>query len=221
MLIEMVGVSKAYNPGKQNEVNALRDVSLSVEKGTLVAIIGPSGSGKSTLLKIIGCLDKATTGKCIVDGIDVGMASDRQLAHMRNAKIGFVLQEFGLIEDRTILENIYVPLLFSRRSIKSQQTKATAILKHLGIAGIKKKPVSQLSGGQKQRVAIARALISAPDIILADEPTGALDTGTSGDVMSLFEELNTLGKTIIIVTHNPEIAERCHKIYTLVDGVIR
>lgn len=221
MLIEMVGVSKAYNPGKQNEVNALRDVSLSVEKGTLVAIIGPSGSGKSTLLKIIGCLDKATTGKCIVDGIDVGMASDRQLAHMRNAKIGFVLQEFGLIEDRTILENIYVPLLFSRRSIKSQQTKATAILKHLGIAGIKKKPVSQLSGGQKQRVAIARALISDPDIILADEPTGALDTGTSGDVMSLFEELNTLGKTIIIVTHNPEIAERCHKIYTLVDGVIR
>lgn len=221
MLIEMVGVSKAYNPRKQNEVNALRDVSLSVEKGTLVAIIGPSGSGKSTLLKIIGCLDKATTGKCIVDGIDVGMASDRQLAHMRNAKIGFVLQEFGLIEDRTILENIYVPLLFSRRSIKSQQTKATAILKHLGIAGIKKKPVSQLSGGQKQRVAIARALISDPDIILADEPTGALDTGTSGDVMSLFEELNTLGKTIIIVTHNPEIAERCHKIYTLVDGVIR
>ncbi len=221
MLIEMVGVSKAYNPEKQNEVNALRDVSLSVEKGTLVAIIGPSGSGKSTLLKIIGCLDKATTGKCIVDGIDVGMASDRQLAHMRNAKIGFVLQEFGLIEDRTILENIYVPLLFSRRSIKSQQTKATAILKHLGIAGIKKKPVSQLSGGQKQRVAIARALISDPDIILADEPTGALDTGTSGDVMSLFEELNTLGKTIIIVTHNPEIAERCHKIYTLVDGVIR
>lgn len=221
MLIEMVGVSKAYNPGKQNEVNALRDVSISVEKGALVAIIGPSGSGKSTLLKIIGCLDKPTTGKCIVDGIDVGTASDRQLAHMRNAKIGFVLQEFGLIEDRTILENIYVPLLFSRRSIKSQQAKATAILEHLGIAGIKKKPVSQLSGGQKQRVAIARALISDPDIILADEPTGALDTGTSGDVMSLFEELNTVGKTIIIVTHNPEIAERCHKIYTLVDGVIQ
>lgn len=221
MLIEMVGVSKAYNPGKQNEVNALRDVSLSVEKGALVAIIGPSGSGKSTLLKIIGCLDKPTTGKCIVDGIDVGTASDRQLAHMRNAKIGFVLQEFGLIEDRTILENIYVPLLFSRRSIKSQQAKATAILEHLGIAGIKKKPVSQLSGGQKQRVAIARALIADPDIILADEPTGALDTGTSGDVMSLFEELNTVGKTIIIVTHNPEIAKRCHKIYTLVDGVIQ
>lgn len=221
MLIEMVGVSKAYNPGKQNEVNALRDVSLSVEKGALVAIIGPSGSGKTTLLKIIGCLDKPTTGKCIVDGIDVGTASDRQLAHMRNAKIGFVLQEFGLIEDRTILENIYVPLLFSRRSIKSQQAKATAILEHLGIAGIKKKPVSQLSGGQKQRVAIARALIADPDIILADEPTGALDTGTSGDVMSLFEELNTVGKTIIIVTHNPEIAKRCHKIYTLVDGVIQ
>ena len=221
MLIEMVGVSKAYNPGKQNEVNALRDVSLSVEKGALVAIIGPSGSGKTTLLKIIGCLDKPTTGKCIVDGIDVGTASDRQLAHMRNAKIGFVLQEFGLIEDRTILENIYVPLFFSRRSIKSQQAKATAILEHLGIAGIKKKPVSQLSGGQKQRVAIARALIADPDLILADEPTGALDTETSGDVMSLFEELNTVGKTIIIVTHNPEIAERCHKIYTLVDGVIQ
>lgn len=221
MLIEMVGVSKAYNPGKQNEVNALRDVSLSVEKGALVAIIGPSGSGKSTLLKIIGCLDKPTTGKCIVDGIDVGTASDRQLAHMRNAKIGFVLQEFGLIEDRTILEIIYVPLFFSRRSIKSQQAKATAILEHLGIADIKKKPVSQLSGGQKQRVAIARALIADPDILLADEPTGALDTETSGDVMSLFEELNTVGKTIIIVTHNPEIAKRCHKIYTLVDGVIQ
>lgn len=140
---------------------------------------------------------------------------------MRNAKIGFVLQEFGLIEDRTILEIIYVPLFFSRRSIKSQQAKATAILEHLGIADIKKKPVSQLSGGQKQRVAIARALIADPDILLADEPTGALDTETSGDVMSLFEELNTVGKTIIIVTHNPEIAKRCHKIYTLVDGVIQ
>ncbi|MEG2136697.1 MAG: ABC transporter ATP-binding protein [Clostridia bacterium] len=218
MLIQCRNLSKVYNAGRENEVRALTDVTCTIDKGDMCAIIGPSGSGKTTLLRMLGCLDVPTSGTCHVSRIDTKAAGDRVLSQLRNEQIGFVLQEFGLIEDRSVFENIRVPLLLARHRSHKTKERVANMLDRLDIAGLQNKMTSQLSGGQKQRVAIARALINDPGIILADEPTGALDSATARDVMSVFCELNRQGKTIIIVTHNLTIADQCNKVLTLTDG---
>lgn len=218
MLIQCQALSKYYNKGKENEVRALDAVTLTISEGELCAVIGPSGSGKTTLLRMFGCLDVPTNGTCQILGVDTQKANDRILSRMRNEQIGFVLQEFGLIEDRNVYENIRVPLLLSRRRRKREKANIEAVLRKLNIFELRNKMVSQLSGGQKQRVAIARALVNDPSIILADEPTGALDSATAKNVMSVFKELNSHGKTIIVVTHNPMIADQCDRVLTLTDG---
>jgi putative ABC transport system ATP-binding protein len=211
-------LSKVYNQGKNNEVKALRDIDLEIVRGEMCAVIGPSGSGKTTLLRMIGCLDTPTNGKCSVSGVDTHKSSDKILSQLRNEQLGFVLQEFGLIDASTVYENIRVPLLFSRKHNKNTKEKIDSLLKKFNIYELRSKPVSKLSGGQKQRVAIARALVNDPSIILADEPTGALDSATAQDVMTELKELNHKGKTIIIVTHNASVAEQCGRVLNLVDG---
>lgn len=218
MLIQCQSLSKYYNKGKENEVRALNGVTLTINQGDLCAVVGPSGSGKTTLLRMLGCLDVPTNGTCQILGVDTQRANDRILSQMRNEQIGFVLQDFGLIEDRNVYENIRVPLLLSKRRHKREKERIDAILQKLNISELRNKLVSQLSGGQKQRVAIARALVNDPSIILADEPTGALDSTTAQNVMSVFKELNSYGKTIIVVTHNPLIADQCNRVLTLTDG---
>ena len=219
-MLKLTNIIKKYNEGKPNEVEALRGVDLTVEKGEMIAIMGPSGSGKSTLLNIIGCMDTLTSGSYLCDGEEVASLSQKKLANLRNKKFGFVLQDFGLLADRSVEENVMVPLLFSKESLKSSTKRIKPILENLGIADLAKRRANQLSGGQAQRVAIARALVNEPDVILADEPTGALDTHTSEDVVNIFKKLNESGKTIIIVTHNPEVAKACDKTYIIRDGLI-
>ena len=219
-MLKLTNIIKKYNEGKPNEVEALRGVDLTVEKGEMIAIMGPSGSGKSTLLNIIGCMDTLTSGSYLCDGEEVASLSQKKLAALRNKKFGFVLQDFGLLADRSVEENVMVPLLFSKESLKSSTKRIKPILENLGIADLAKRRANQLSGGQAQRVAIARALVNEPDVILADEPTGALDTHTSEDVVNIFKTLNQQGKTIIIVTHNPEVAKACDKTYIIRDGLI-
>ena len=219
-MLKLTNILKKYNENQPNEVQALRGVDLNVEKGEMIAIMGPSGSGKSTLLNIIGCMDTLTSGSYEVDGQKIEELSQKKLAYLRNKKFGFVLQDFGLLTDRSVEENVMVPLLFSKESLKKSTKRIQPILESLGIADLAKRRANQLSGGQAQRVAIARALVNEPDIILADEPTGALDTHTSGEVVGIFKKLNEQGKTVIIVTHNPEVAKVCHKIYRIVDGEI-
>ncbi len=219
-MLQLKNIVKKYNEGKPNEVEALRGVDLTVEKGEMIAIMGPSGSGKSTLLNIIGCMDTLTSGSYLCDGEEVSSLSQKKLAALRNKKFGFVLQDFGLLADRSVEENVMVPLLFSKESLKSSTKRIKPILENLGIADLAKRRANQLSGGQAQRVAIARALVNEPDVILADEPTGALDTHTSEDVVNIFKKLNESGKTIIIVTHNPEVAKACDKTYIIRDGLI-
>lgn len=218
MIIELQSVSKIYNKGKPNAVHALTGIDLKIRQGDSCAIIGASGSGKSTLLNIIGCLDKPTYGTSMVIGVNTSEATDRSLAQLRNAKIGFVLQDFGLIEDRSVYDNVCTPLYFSKVRHSSWPRLAREALEKVGLSSLIKRPVSQLSGGQKQRVAIARALICDPELILADEPTGALDTGNSHIIMDIFSELNRAGKTLLIVTHDPVVAACCQKIYELSDG---
>lgn len=218
MLIQCQSLSKYYNKGKENEVRALNGITLTINQGDLCAVVGPSGSGKTTLLRMLGCLDVPTNGTCQILGVDTQKANDRILSQMRNEQIGFVLQDFGLIEDKNVYENIRVPLLLSKRRHKREKERIDAVLQKLNISELRNKMVSQLSGGQKQRVAIARALVNDPSIILADEPTGALDSTTAQNVMSVFKELNSYGKTIIVVTHNPLIADQCNRVLTLTDG---
>ena len=219
-MLQLTNIVKKYNENKPNEVEALRGIDLTVEKGEMIAIMGPSGSGKSTLLNIIGCMDTLTSGSYLCDGEEVSALSQKKLAALRNKKFGFVLQDFGLLADRSVEENVMVPLLFSKESLKSSTKRIKPILENLGIADLAKRRANQLSGGQAQRVAIARALVNEPDVILADEPTGALDTHTSEDVVNIFKTLNQQGKTIIIVTHNPEVAKACDKTYIIRDGLI-
>ncbi len=220
-MLQLKNIVKKYNENKPNEVEALRGVDLIVEKGEMIAIMGPSGSGKSTLLNIIGCMDTLSSGCYLCDGEEVASLSQKKLAALRNKKFGFVLQDFGLLADRSVEENVMVPLLFSKESLKSSSKRIKPILENLGIADLAKRRANQLSGGQAQRVAIARALVNEPDVILADEPTGALDTHTSEDVVNIFKSLNQQGKTIIIVTHNPEVAKKCDKTYIIKDGGIQ
>ncbi len=219
-MLKIENLTKTYNYKKSNAFTALKDVSLEVEDGEMLAIIGKSGAGKSTLLHIIGCIDKFEKGSYIIDGTDVHSLSDNKLAKIRNEKVGIVMQDFALIDEYSVIENVMIPLNFSKKKLGKPKELAMKALERVGIANLAKKPVSKLSGGQKQRVAIARAIVNDPSFILADEPTGALDTKTSSEIMELFTELNKSGKTVIIITHDLTIADKCKRKVEISDGRI-
>lgn len=215
--IDVKDLTKTYRMGDQ-EVHALAGVSFDIQAGEMVAIIGSSGSGKSTLMNIIGCLDRPTSGQYFLDGEDVSKLGSNRLARIRNQKIGFVFQSFNLLARMSALENVEVPLLYS--GVHSAAERSIAALDRVGLADRSHHEPNQLSGGQRQRVAIARALVTNPTIILADEPTGNLDSKTSVEIMNLFKELNEQGVTLIIVTHEPEIASYCKRTIQVRDGLI-
>ena len=219
-MIKIENLTKTYNYQKANAFTALTNVSLTVEDGEMLAIIGKSGAGKSTLLHIIGCIDTFEKGKYTIDDISVHKLSDRKLAKIRNEKVGIVMQDFALVEEYTVLENVKIPLYFARKKKGSSNKLALDALEKVGMKELAKKPVNKLSGGQKQRVAIARAIVNDPSFILADEPTGALDTKTSAEIMTLFKSLNDEGKTVIIITHDPTVAESCKRQIEISDGKI-
>lgn len=220
-MIEFRGTTKIYNKGKENEVRALDGIDLNIKKGEMVAIIGRSGAGKSTLLHLLGCIDRPTEGTYEMEDVDVLKLSPMGLAAFRNQKIGFILQEFGLLLNKTVYENVIIPLVFcSRIRKKEMRPMAERVLGRVGLTGKIDEPVSTLSGGQKQRVAIARAIINNQELILADEPTGALDSGTAETIIDLFKELQEMGKTIIIVIHDMYVAEYCDRMIRIGDGKI-
>lgn len=219
-MIEISNVTKIYNSKKSNEFAALKNVSLKVEDGEMTAVIGKSGAGKSTLLHIIACIDDYQSGEYKIDETLVKKLSEKKYAQIRNEKIGIVMQDFALIEDFSALENVMLPLDFSVKKKSNRQESALNALRAVGMEKFAKKPVNKLSGGQKQRVAIARAIVNDPKIILADEPTGALDSKTAAEIMSVLKELNDAGKTIIIVTHDMGIANQCKRIIEISDGEI-
>lgn len=218
--IEMKGVTKIFNKGKSNEVAALRGVDLYIEKGESVAVMGVSGSGKSTLLNIMGTLDIPTEGSYMVDGVDVFAMSSAEKAKFRNEKIGFALQDFGLLDTETAEYNIRLPLYFTQSKVKDAKRIVKEIAEKHGIAELLKRRITQLSGGQKQRVAIARALICDPQLILADEPTSALDRATANEIVGLLLGLQKEGKTVIMVTHDATLAARFDRTLKISDGII-
>lgn len=219
-LINLKGIIREYGSG-ENIVHALRGVDLSINSGELIAIMGPSGSGKTTLLNILGCLDSPNLGEYILNGINITKLKQKDLASIRNSKFGFVVQSFALVDDYTIYENIKIPLDYNSNKVKNKKLKIKEILKMLSIEEKINKYPTELSGGQCQRVAIARALVNNPDIILADEPTGALDKEIGEQVMGIFKEINKSGKTVIIVTHDLNIASQCSRIINIEDGKIK
>lgn len=219
-MINLKSIVKIYNPNKQNEFTALHNVSITIKNGEMVAVIGKSGAGKSTLLHILACIDSYQDGEYTIDGTLVKNLSERQYAKIRNEKIGMVMQDFALVEDFSALENVMIPLNFSKKKTPNKKEKALSALRSVGIEDLAKKPCNKLSGGQKQRVAIARAIVNDPALILADEPTGALDTKTSVEIMELFKSLNEQGRTVIIVTHDSKVAEQCGRIIEISDGKI-
>ena len=220
-MIEIKNLVKIYNKGKTNEFCALKGIDLSIEEGEMVAIIGKSGAGKSTLLHILAAIDSYDKGSYLVDGVSVGDLKEKDRARFRNQKIGIVMQDYALIDEYTIEENVQIPLIFGKvKGNDVRREKIMTALENVGLAELAKKPVRQLSGGQKQRVAIARALVNNPTFLLADEPTGALDSKTSGEIMDVFERLNQGGKTVIIVTHDMEVAARCGRVIEISDGEI-
>jgi putative ABC transport system ATP-binding protein len=219
-VITIERVSKIYHTGDIT-VHALRGLSLSIRHGEFVAIMGPSGSGKSTLMNIIGCLDRPTKGKYFLENIDVSTMGKAQLADIRNKNVGFVFQSFNLVARTSAIENVELPLLYAGVSAAERQKRARAALAEVGLSDRERNMPSQLSGGQQQRVALARALVNNPSIILADEPTGALDTRTSVEVMDIFQRLNRERRlTVIIVTHEPDVAHYAERIITVRDGRI-
>jgi putative ABC transport system ATP-binding protein len=218
-LIQCDGIWKQYRVGDV-EVNALKDLSITIEPGEFVAVMGASGSGKSTLLNILGCLDRPSQGQYRLNGLDVGSLGSDQLADVRNQEIGFVFQNFNLIPRTSALENAQLPLFYRGLPLAEQRAKAAAVLKRVGLDGREQHFPTQLSGGQQQRVAIARALITAPSLLLADEPTGNLDTQSSREIMGMLEALNREGITIILVTHEAAIAAYAHREILLKDGHI-
>lgn len=219
MVIELKQLSKTY--GKDaNKTYALNNVDLTIRDGEMVAIMGPSGSGKSTLLNLLGFIDKPTNGEYILNSINTSALQGNKLAKIRNKEIGFVFQYFALMKEFTVLDNVILPLIYRKMPQKERVKKGILYLEKMGIGSHKDKKISELSGGQQQRVAIARALIGEPSIILADEPTGALDQKTGKDIIKILKDINKQGKTVIIVTHDINVANSCDRIITIIDGKI-
>lgn len=218
-LMRLTNIVKSYRNGEQ-DLKVLKDINLTVYEGEFLAIMGPSGSGKSTLMNIIGLLDRATSGDYVLNGTEVEVLSDRKLAQVRNEEIGFVFQQFFLLAKLNALQNVELPLIYAGVSVSKRRERAKKFLEKVELSMRMKHLPSELSGGQKQRVAIARALVNNPSIILADEPTGALDTKTGQQIMELLTELNQEGKTIIMVTHEPEIADFATRKIIIRDGEI-
>ena len=219
-LVEIKDVCKIYNPG-ENEVRALNHVSLTIGEGEFVAIIGQSGSGKSTLMNMLGCLDTPTSGKYFLHGQDVSHMTDDEQSDIRNREIGFIFQGFNLIPSLTALENVELPLIYRGVSKKERVRLASAALNSVGLAKRMTHKPNEMSGGQQQRVAIARAIAQAPPILLADEPTGNLDTGSTKEIITIIKRLYHEGRTVIIITHDPGIAKQAKRIITISDGMIK
>lgn len=219
-MIKIENVTKIYNKNKANEFTALQDVSFSVENGEMIAIVGKSGAGKSTLLHILACVDSYEDGEYYLDDLLVKNKNDKENARIRNRYLGIVMQDYALVEDFTALENVMLPLDFSKERIKNKKQRALDMLKQVDMEEFANKPINKLSGGQKQRVAIARAIANDPKVILADEPTGALDSKNTEQIMDILKELNRKGKTIIVVTHDPLVSKRCGRIIEIADGEI-
>ena len=218
-MLKLKDIHKSYQQGSQ-EFPILKGIDLHVKEGDFLAIMGPSGSGKSTMMNIIGCLDKASSGTYHIEGTDVSELSDNQLSDLRNQKIGFVFQNFNLMPKLTACQNVELPLTYMKIPKKERRERALEMLRLVGLEERSDFKPMELSGGQKQRVAIARALVTNPSFILGDEPTGALDTKTSVQIMDLFKQFNDEGKTIVIITHEPEVAQLCKQTVILRDGNI-
>ena len=218
-LIHIENMKKIYNPG-ENEVRALDGIDLDIEKGDLVAIVGHSGSGKSTLMNMLGCLDTPTSGKYVLDGQDVASMTDNQLADVRNKEIGFIFQGFNLISNLDAVENVELPLVYRGVSKNERKQLAMEALKSVGLEDRMKHKPNEMSGGQQQRVAVAKAVAAKPPIILADEPTGNLDTKSTQEIMEILKELHRSGRTVIIITHDEEIASQAHRVIRILDGRI-
>ncbi len=219
MILQLEHIYKNYSRGK-NSVPVLKDICLQVEKGEYLAIMGPSGSGKTTLMNLIGCLDVASEGVYLLDGQDIGAMDDNALADIRNKYIGFVFQNFYLLPKMTALDNVALPLLYAGVPQKQRRERAAEALKSVGLEDRMSFMPNQLSGGQCQRVAIARAIVTNPSLLLADEPTGALDTASGNQIMDIFRSLSENGMTIIMITHEQAVAERANKIYRILDGCL-
>ena len=219
IIIGLRGIRREFNLGDET-INALQEINLHIFKNESVALMGPSGSGKSTLMNILGCLDTPTAGQYFLDGNDVSKSSDNELAVVRNKQIGFIFQTFNLIPRLTTIENVALPLIYAGWGKKERDERAIEVLKQVGLADRMKHKPNELSGGQRQRVAVARALVNNPSLILADEPTGNLDTKTSYEIMKLFEEIHENGNTIVVVTHEEDIASYAHRIVRMRDGLI-
>ena len=218
-LIHIENMKKIYNPG-ENEVRALDGIDLDIEKGDLVAIVGHSGSGKSTLMNMLGCLDTPTSGKYVLDGQDVASMTDNQLADVRNKEIGFIFQGLNLISNLDAVGNVELPLVYRGVSKNERKQLAMEALKSVGLEDRMKHKPNEMSGGQQQRVAVARAVAAKPPIILADEPTGNLDTKSTQEIMEILKELHRSGRTVIIITHDEEIASQAHRVIRILDGRI-
>ncbi len=218
-IVAMQGVTKTYDAGEL-AVQALRGVDLTIEAGEMLAVIGPSGSGKSTLMHVIGLLDTPTTGAYRLDGFEVSELTPFQLALVRNRRIGFVFQTFNLLPRASLLRNVELPLVYAGVGSAERRERARETLEQVGLGDRVRHRPSELSGGQRQRAAVARALVNRPSLLLADEPTGNLDTRTGEEILGLFDQIHGRGETVVIVTHDPRIAERCSRVVSIVDGVV-
>ena len=218
-LIQLQNISKTYGIGDL-QVYALKSVDLTINTGDYCAIMGPSGSGKSTMMNMIGCLDRPTQGDYWLDGEEIAHLDAKQLAGIRNRKIGFIFQQFHLLHQLTAVENVVLPMIYAGVPASERESRAIAALRRVGLGDRLANRPNQLSGGQQQRVAIARAIVNQPKLLLADEPTGALDTQMSQEIMDIFAELNQQGMTLVMVTHDPEVAQRCRRTITFRDGSV-